>query len=35
MREALGQLVMDTERYTLLIKLPRTNWRTGKGQILT
>ena len=32
MREALGQLVMDTERYTLLIKLPRTNWRTGKSQ---
>lgn len=32
MRDALNQLLANTERYILVIRQPRTNWQTGKSQ---
>jgi hypothetical protein len=35
MRDAISQLLANTERYIVLLKLPRTNWQTGKSQNTT
>lgn len=32
MRAALSELLADTKRYMIIIKLPRVNWETGKSQ---
>src|SRR5260370_40953892 len=32
MRDALNQLLANTERYIMVIRQPRTNWQTGKSQ---